>query len=166
MHTLTAADATNTGTAILQFFIDKATIWSASPHFGTELRNWVIGIAVFIFVTRTVLSVRRAKRKRRAQRTERMFNKAQKDQGHARAGRRCEFSEGLGRCKNRSEHGDHFYPHSRGGATTMKNFVAACSMHNLSKGAKMPSALEKSRIEKRRKRYFPAFTSTKAGEWA
>jgi len=147
---------------IFNFFIE----WSKSPTFATEARDWLITIVVVVLVLRIFLSIRRKIRKRRASRTQRLFTSAQKDQGHARAGRRCEFSDGMSRCKNRSEHGDHFYPHTRGGATTMKNFVAACSQHNLSKGAKMPSAVEKRRIEQRRKRYFPAFTSVKAGEWA
>ena len=48
----------------------------------------------------------------------------------------------------------------------MTNLVAACPSHNLSKGAKMPSALLRSRIESRRKSYFPRGTSLTAGEWS
>ena len=151
---------------VLQFLWERFVAWSQTPNFFQEFATVIVVLIVLHVVRKIVVwSVRRA-RKRRNQRGARLFDNEQKNIGHRRAGNRCEFSVGTGRCKNKSEHGDHFYPHSKGGATTMQNFVAACAPHNLAKGAKMPSAFEKARIERRRMKYFPLLASRKCGEWA
>ncbi|MEJ1191872.1 HNH endonuclease [Pseudarthrobacter sp. CCNWLW207] len=38
-----------------------------------------------------------------------------------------------------AEHGDHFYPRSEGGSTSLQNFVAACARCNRAKRARIPS---------------------------
>ena len=82
------------------------------------------------------------------------------------AGGQCEYAAfGLFRCTRTAEHGDHFYPHSKGGATSMRNGVAACAKCNISKSAKMPSLATRLLIEHRRRRYFPAGLDRHAGEW-
>jgi 5-methylcytosine-specific restriction endonuclease McrA len=130
----------------------------------------VITLVVFGFIAKVIhgftVNMARDRRRQRQVSYGRIYTNEQKDEGHARAGRQCEFSVGLRRCPQQSAHADHFYPFSRGGATSMKNFVAACEFHNLSKGAKMPSASEKATIENRRRRYFPSGVSTEVGEWA
>ena len=130
----------------------------------------VITITVAVLVLRVILAIagliQTARRKKWREQYDRAFSAEQRYEGFQRAGERCEFDSGFGRCGNRAEHADHFYPWSRGGATSMKNLVAACSGHNLSKGAKMPSAVLKSRIESRRKGYFPKHVETSAGEWS
>lgn len=94
----------------------------------------------------------------------RFFSNADRAAGFARAGGRCEMNGFLGmRCHSKAEHGDHHYPHSRGGATTLDNFVAACAHHNLAKSDKIPSKMATRRMESRRKRYFPEGTPVAVG---
>ena len=83
-----------------------------------------------------------------------------------RAGNRCEYESWLGlRCRRPAHHADHFFPWSKGGSSTPKNLAAACSVHNLSKSAHMPTPGTKRRLERRRRRYFPAGVDVTAGEW-
>jgi 5-methylcytosine-specific restriction endonuclease McrA len=97
--------------------------------------------------------------------SQRLYTKQEKMQGFARAGGRCEMEGFLWfRCRRKAEHGDHHYPHSRGGATTMANFVAACARCNTSKGAKVPGLLATKRMESRRKSYFPKGINVAVGE--
>lgn len=143
-----------------------AMAWIGSPNFLSEAITVTV---LFIFARAVFKSARwlfRLTSKRRASRTARLFSGEQKHAGHRRAGGRCEFSNGLGRCTNASVEADHFYPYSKGGATSMKNFVASCRAHNRAKSAKIPSSFEKARIEFRRKSYFPTLVSVKVGEWA
>jgi 5-methylcytosine-specific restriction endonuclease McrA len=72
----------------------------------------------------------------------------------ARAGGQCEMEAGLGRrCSRPAEHGDHFFPWSKGGSTSLENFVAACASCNRTKGARIPSPGQQARIERRRREY-------------
>lgn len=94
----------------------------------------------------------------------RRFDRAQTQAGMSRAGHQCEMGTFI-RCRQASAHGDHFFPHTRGGASNLTNFVAACQRHNLSKGAKMPSRSLQFAIEVRRARYFPPGQNRTAGCW-
>ena len=147
-------------------------IWWVFNQLATDpdIIQKVLVLVVAGVVVRTILFIAQAIqtsiRKKWRENYARGFSTEQRVQGSARAGGRCEFDSGWGRCSERAEHADHFYPWSRGGATSMQNLVAACSSHNLSKGAKMPSALLKSRIESRRKSYFPRGVAVTAGEWS
>lgn len=87
-------------------------------------------------------------------------------EGHARAGHICEYTHTKTgeRCSNRSGEGDHFYPYSKEGATTMKNFVSECKWHNQWKGARLLLD-EKVLIEERRKTYFPTGVDVEVGEY-
>lgn len=88
----------------------------------------------------------------------RMFTPEQRRSGFALSGNQCEF-EGLfffSRCRRDAEHGDHWYPWSRGGPTSMENFVAACARCNTSKGAKVPTFWQTQRLAARRRKYYPA----------
>lgn len=100
----------------------------------------VLGITAAVI---TSLDVRRRDPVRR-------FTRQQRREGMARADGRCEFGVGSRRCSRPAEHGDHFYPWSKGGSTTLQNFVAACSRCNRSKGARIPSPSVQRRIERRR----------------
>lgn len=95
----------------------------------------------------------------------RLFSAVQRNEGFGRAAGRCEM-DGVFfmRCKAKAHHGDHHYPWSRGGSTSMANFVAACARHNTSKGAKIPTAWATMRMEARRRKYFPQGVNVKAGE--
>lgn len=83
-----------------------------------------------------------------------------------RAGNRCEYDGFLWfRCPHPAHHADHFFPHTRGGATSMRNLVAACTGCNLAKSSHMPTPWVKWRLERRRRRYFPSGMDVTAGEW-
>ena len=95
----------------------------------------------------------------------RMFTPNQRLEGFARAGGRCEFEAWMFiRCHKDAHHGDHHYPWSKGGATSMANFTAACVRCNTSKGAKLPGFFSTIRMEARRRKYFPAGIPVKAGQ--
>lgn len=86
----------------------------------------------------------------------RMFTSEQRHSAFARAGGRCEMeSLFFIRCRRPAAHGDHWFPHSKGGRTNMRNLVAACAPCNTGKGARTPTAWETTRLEWRRRRYFP-----------
>lgn len=95
----------------------------------------------------------------------RLFSAAQRAEGFARAGGRCELDGWwLTRCRRPASHGDHHYPWSKGGSTSMGNFVAACAKCNTSKGAKVPGFFTTLRMQARRRRYFPPGSIVAAGE--
>lgn len=82
-----------------------------------------------------------------------------------RAGNRCEQAVWvIARCPRPAAHADHWFPHSKGGATTLENGVAMCARHNTSKGARVPALGETLRLEWRRRRYFPAGEDTRVGQ--
>ena len=91
----------------------------------------------------------------------RNFTSNDRATGFARAGNQCEHIGLFGRrCSAAPSHGDHHYPWSKGGATSLSNFVALCARHNLSKGNKVPSRWYTRRLERRRRAYFPPGTRT------
>ena len=119
------------------------------------------GIVVLIYASRAVARSRPVPTD-----PSRLFSAVQRSEGFARAGGRCEL-DGLfffARCKGKAHHGDHHFPWSRGGSTSMTNFVAACARCNTSKGAKIPTAWATMRMEARRRKYFPQGVPVKAGE--
>ncbi|WP_429387806.1 HNH endonuclease [Paenarthrobacter sp. TE4293] len=82
-----------------------------------------------------------------------------------RARGRCELESAYGRrCAQAAEHGDHFYPWSKGGATSLRNFVAACSQCNRRKGARIPSPGLLTRLERRRASYVQTAEAALVGE--
>ncbi|MFJ4267995.1 HNH endonuclease [Paenarthrobacter nicotinovorans] len=82
-----------------------------------------------------------------------------------RAGGLCELETSYGRrCTRTAEHGDHFYPWSKGGATSLHNFVAACAHCNRRKSARIPSPGMLTRLERRRSTYIGADAAVPAGE--
>lgn len=96
----------------------------------------------------------------------RAFNETERMAGFLRAGAQCEFARWVFfRCTRTASHGDHFIPWSKGGATSMRNFVAACATCNMTKGAVMPSRLSRTLMAARRCRYFPSGIPRDAGEW-
>lgn len=95
----------------------------------------------------------------------RRFTRQQRREGMARATGLCEMEAGFRRrCSRPAEHGDHFYPWSKGGSTSMRNFVAACARCNRTKGARIPSPGQQERIERRRRDYFMSDGSVSVGE--
>ncbi|QDG66103.1 HNH endonuclease [Pseudarthrobacter sp. NIBRBAC000502772] len=93
------------------------------------------------------------------------FTRQQRREGMARAAGLCEMEAGFRRrCSRPAEHGDHFYPWSKGGSTSLQNFVAACARCNRAKGARIPSPGQQERIERRRRDYFMPEGSVSVGE--
>jgi len=134
-----------------------------------KIKKAVIFVCLVVFL-RVAIAIATAIIKRLRIRNQgkysRTFSFDQKSRVFANANWQCEFDDGLRRCRNKAEHADHFYPWARGGASSERNLVAACSKHNLSKGAKMPSPALKFRIENRRRSYFPKGADVTAGEWS
>jgi 5-methylcytosine-specific restriction endonuclease McrA len=94
----------------------------------------------------------------------RRFSRQQRREGMARAGGQCEMESGLRqRCALPAEHGDHFYPWSKGGSTSLPNFVAACARCNRTKGARVPSPGQQARMERRRREYVAPAGSVSVG---
>lgn len=120
----------------------------------------MVAIALFA-VLGAVMTARDARRRDPVRR----FTRQQRRDGMARAGGLCELEAGFRRrCSRPAEHGDHFYPWSRGGATSLQNFVAACARCNRTKGARLPSPGRQRRLEHRRREYFSPSDSPAVGE--
>jgi 5-methylcytosine-specific restriction endonuclease McrA len=95
----------------------------------------------------------------------RRFTRQQRREGMARAAGQCEMEAGFRRRYSRAaEHGDHFYPWSKGGSTSLQNFVAACARCNRAKGARIPSPGQQERMERRRRDYVLPDGSVSVGE--
>ena len=95
----------------------------------------------------------------------RRFSRQQRREGMTRAAGTCEMEAGFRhRCSRPAEHGDHFYPWSKGGSTSLQNFVAACARCNRTKGARIPSPGQQERMERRRRDYVTPDGSVSFGE--
>lgn len=117
--------------------------------------------AVALAVTAAVVTSRDVRRRDPLRR----FTRQQRRDGMARAGSRCELEASFGRrCARPAEHGDHFYPRSKGGSTSLQNFVAACARCNRTKRASVPSPGQQRRMERRRREYAPPSSSITVGE--
>ncbi|NNN04215.1 MAG: HNH endonuclease [Acidimicrobiaceae bacterium] len=122
-------------------------------------------VAIISLIALVAFVVLRSRGSRVQKDPRRRFTANDRAVGFARAGNRCEHISLLGRrCTAAPPHGDHHYPWSRGGATTLSNFVALCARHNLSKGSRVPSPWATRRLERRRRAYFPPGTRTDI-EW-
>ena len=120
----------------------------------------VVAMALFAVVG-AIMTAQDARRRDPVRR----FTRQQRRDGMVRAGGLCELEAGFRRrCSRPAEHGDHFYPWSRGGATSLQNFVAACARCNRRKGARLPSPGRQRRLERRRREYLPPSDSPAAGE--
>ena len=107
-------------------------------------------LVVVLTIVAAVIRARDIKRRDPVRR----FSRQQRREGMGRAGGQCEMESGLRRrCPQPAEHGDHFYPWSKGGSTSLQNFVAACARCNRTKGARVPSPGQQERIERRRREY-------------
>lgn len=90
----------------------------------------------------------------------RAFTPNQRLAASRRAGGRCEHSALGFRCRQNGSHADHVVPWSRGGATELSNCQWLCQGHNLRKSNTVPSFVYLGRLERRRRRYFPAGEAT------
>ena len=136
---------------VLDGIIDRVVSAAALPLVVVV----VLGIAAAVITGR---DVRRRDPVRR-------FTRQQRREGMERANGLCELETGFGRrCGRPAEHGDHFYPWSKGGSTSLQNFVAACARCNRAKRANIPSPGQQRRMERRRREYLPPSSSVSVGE--
>lgn len=137
---------------------DRLLEWVSSP----------VGIVAALFLVVLLVALNSKEQPQNATRRDprRVFSVSEREQGHARAGHRCELDMlPFVRCRNSSNAGDHWFPYSKGGATSMSNFVAACAFHNGLKSNHLPTKAATARIEARRRRYFPPGVPRDAGQW-
>lgn len=95
----------------------------------------------------------------------RTFTAATKREAAELAGGRCEGTRAW-RCRYRGDdlHGDHWYPHSRGGTTAPENLVMLCPRCNRRKSDKVPSHLATTILYRRRRSYMPT-GRMRPGQW-
>jgi hypothetical protein len=138
---------------------------------GEVLRGLVDGVVaavtlpglavVVLFILAAVVTSRDVRRRDPVRR----FTRQQRREGMARAGGGCELEAGFGRrCGRPAEHGDHFYPCSKGGSSNLQNFVAACARCNRTKRARIPSPGQQQRLERRRREYVASDISVSVGQ--
>ena len=148
---LSAGPAPSSATEVLRSMVDDVIAAVTLPG----------AIAVVLIIAAAVINARDVRRRDQVRR----FTRQQRRAGMARAGGVCEMETGFGRrCSRAAEHGDHFYPWSKGGSTSLQNFVAACSRCNRAKGARIPSPSQQLRLERRRRSYVPVDGAVAAGE--
>jgi 5-methylcytosine-specific restriction endonuclease McrA len=146
-----AANSASTVSGVLRSFVDSVLAAAALP-------GLLILVLIIVAIVIHARDVRRRDPVRR-------FSREQRREGIARAGAQCEMEAGLGRrCSRPAEHGDHFFPWSKGGSTTLQNFVAACARCNRAKGARIPSPSQQARMERRRREYVAPAGSVSVGE--
>ena len=148
---LFAGPAPSSAAEVLRSMVDRVTAAVTLPG----------AIAVVLIIAAAVINARDVRRRDPVRR----FTRQQRRAGMARAGGVCEMETGFGRrCSRAAEHGDHFYPWSKGGSTSLQNFVAACSRCNRAKGARIPSPGQRMRLERRRRTYVPPDSAVAVGE--
>ncbi len=149
--TVAAAAGSSSAAQVLRRMFDSLVAAVALPGL----------LAVVLVVVGAVISGRDVRRRDPMRR----FTRQQRREGMARAGGQCELETGFGRrCSRAAEHGDHFYPWSKGGSTSLQNFVAACARCNRAKRARIPSPGQQQRLERRRRDYVMSDASVSVGE--
>lgn len=134
-----------------------------TPDLAAEL-PWV-ATAITVGLVFGMVAVRRRMVHGAPRDPRRVFSGAERALGFSRAGNQCEFARWVVfRCSRTAAHGDHFIPWSKGGATSMRNFVAACPACNLAKSAHTPGRLAAALVSSRRRRYFPEGVPRAVGE--
>ncbi|GAA2134673.1 hypothetical protein GCM10009825_18490 [Arthrobacter humicola] len=145
------AASTSTVSGVLRDFVDSVLTAAALPGL----------LIVVLFIAAAVVHGRDVRRRDPVRR----FSRQQRREGMVRAGGQCEMEAGLGRrCSRPAEHGDHFFPWSKGGSTNLQNFVAACATCNRTKGARIPSPGQQARMERRRREYVAPESSVSVGD--
>lgn len=144
---------------LMQSIGDQLTVLAA------EQPALLIGIVVFVALVTKVLTGPQGGGSK-ARDPQRLYTNRDRRAGFDRAGGRCE-GEWLPfvRCTRPANAGDHWLPHSKGGATSAANFVALCSMHNRSKSARIPSRFQTARLQFRRRKYINDRALVTAGQW-
>lgn len=128
-----------------------------------------IMVRLSLWLNSTFLLIVHRKRPHESRDAQRVYSGSEKRMGNERAYHRCEGTGYIRRCRYRGSdlHGDHWFPHSRGGATTMRNLVMLCPKCNMKKSAYIPNYLQTHCLRMRRKygEYDGPGEIMKAGEW-
>ncbi|WP_396019844.1 HNH endonuclease [Arthrobacter sp. ISL-95] len=138
LRLLVAVSAAWLFAAIFPFFAKQRVIGASDTGSASSVlqevfgRLWIaIGPPTVAIVMLLVVAVVLRTTDVRRRDPRRRFTRYQRHEGMKRASGRCELEPGFGRrCARAAEHGDHFYRWSKGGATSLQNFVAACSHCN------------------------------------
>lgn len=158
--------------SVILSFMPKANGAGVPPSSATQvMRGLFDGVVaavslpgVFLVILIIVAAVINARDVRRRDPVRR-FTRQQRREGMARAGGRCEMEAGFQRrCSRPAEHGDHFFPWSKGGSTSVQNFVAACARCNRAKGARIPAPGKQERLDRRRRDYASPDGALSVGE--
>lgn len=146
-------------TGILQLLVERFV------ELTTEQPALVIGVLVLVVLVIKALTGPQGGGSK-ARDPQRLYTNRDRRAGFDRAGGRCE-GEWLPfvRCTRPANAGDHWLPHSKGGATSAANFVALCSIHNRSKSARVPSRFQTARLQVRRRKYMSDRALVTAGQW-
>jgi len=126
-------------------------------------------LKLFLFIEEIVIKIFHRNKSDNRRDAHRVYSSAIKEKYSQLCGNRC---EGIG-LVFRSKHeghdlqGDHWYPYSRGGATTEKNLVMLCPKCNRKKTNHVPTFLQTNAIRFRRKHNlgYNNHTYRKPGEW-
>lgn len=144
-------------------------------HYGVIVYVILAALVVFIMVKlfnwcdRTFTKIVHRNKPSIKRDESRVFTKKMKNQALKKCHYRCEGTGVLWRCFHKGDdlHGDHWYPHSRGGATSEQNLVMLCPKCNRKKSDKIPTHWQTWALKGRRRRgrgYSPG-VYVKPGEW-
>jgi hypothetical protein len=133
-----------------------------------EMFDRVVGaVAVpgMFLLTLTIVAVIIRTQDLRRREPGRRFSRQQRREGMTRSAGRCEMEAGFRRrCSRPAQHGDHFYPWSKGGSANLQNLVAAYARGNRTKEARISSPGQRHRIERRRREYVASDGPVRVGE--
>lgn len=122
-----------------------------------------------LFIEEVIIKIFHRKKPENRRDTNRLYSHSDKIKYSSLCNNRC---EGIGiflRCRHEGNdlQGDHWYPYSRGGATTKKNLVMLCPKCNKKKTNHVPTFLQTKAIEFRRKHNmgYNNHIYNKPGEW-
>ena len=150
----------------------------SSSHIGGDITFYIICalalvilfflIKWFLKADKMITAVMHRKKDNHRRDATRVYTTAQKSKASRACGNRCEGTGLFFRCKHTAQdlQGDHWFPHSRGGATTLKNLVMLCPDCNRRKTAHIPTRLQTAALNHRRKRQ-RGYTAElpQVGEW-
>lgn len=104
---------------------------------------------------KAITAIKHRKRDKEDRDSRRAFSSREKSLASKMCNHRCEGTGVLFRCRYRGNdlHGDHWYPHSKGGATSPENLVMLCPSCNRSKSDHIPSRLQTNALNRRRKKH-------------
>lgn len=126
-------------------------------------------VAVFNKADHMMLRIAHRKKDNSRRDAKRVFTNKQKSQVSKACNDRCEGTGLFFRCRYRGTdlHGDHWFPHSKGGATSMTNLVMLCPACNRRKSDHIPSRLQTVALNRRRKRGrdYDGDLPSPVGEW-